>query len=101
MVTKAIEMAVFFLLVVLAIVNKIGVYMTKRRRQRICWLHKRKVVLGIDKNIDISNDLYSPKSILKMHNSGTDLSEENDRLKFYALAAEEDYFGRIKNNYDK
>lgn len=86
MMTMVIELMVAVILGSLIILNQIGLNKTKKRRQNICWEHKIKMVLGFNEK-DVEIDLIADKDKLKMHNNGTNLNDECDKLCFILISS--------------
>lgn len=92
-----IEMAVGGILFVLIIWNRVMIYKSKKRRIIMCRLNNRRIMLGFTPvRADWSNDLFLNQSVLKMHNTGTDLEEETEQVKFVPIADARDYFGKLR-----
>lgn len=92
-----IEIIVGIILIILIIGNKIAISESKKRRISMCGLHNRRIMLGFSlERADLSNDLFLSRNVLKMHNTGTDLKKETDRLEFVPIADSKDYYGKFR-----
>lgn len=92
-----IEMTVGGILFVLIIWNRVIIYKSKKRRISMCNLNNRRIMLGFTPvRANWSNDLFLDQSVLKMHNTGTNLEEETEQVKFVPIADVADYFGRLR-----
>lgn len=99
MATIIIEILIVIALLALMVVNRIGISRTKKRRKNMCWKHRRNIVLGTNASkMNAEVDLVADKNMLRMHNKGTRLQDETERLKFIAISDNRELFWKRKAN---
>lgn len=92
-----IELIICVMLCTLIVANRIAIVKSNKRRKTICWLHNRKIMLGLnnEKN-NLNRDIFVKRDKLKMHNTGTLLEDEIDVLELRIIADKHHYFGKPK-----
>lgn len=92
-----VELAVGIILFALIIWNRVVVYKSKKYRDFMCKSNNRRVMLGLTPvRGRLANDLFLDQSVLKMHNTGTNLEKETDQVEFVPNADVTDYFGKLR-----